>query len=190
MSYVLDPFIEHWRFPFKKLPASGRSWTPGSGARWFGASRGSDRSHAGCDILKPFGEPVLAIADGTVVSYGQFTGPPLDNTYAVTFSLVIDHDTYIVRYGEIADGVKWKKGDKVKAGEQIASVGRVSKDVKKTPMLHFEIFWGDGAGPLSDKKNVGASANYSYVPKRNYQRRHDLLDPTNFLLQMADQSGL
>ncbi|HMP01202.1 MAG TPA: M23 family metallopeptidase [Gemmatales bacterium] len=193
MSYLPDPFVSHWRFPFKKLPSSGRSWTPGSGGdygRWFGAKRGSDRNHAGCDLLMPFGDAVYAIADGTVISYGQFTGPPLDKIYAVTYSLVVDHDTYIVRYGEIGEGLKWKKGAKVKAGEKIATVGRVSMDVSKQPMLHFEMFWGDAGGDLTNKTNKGDTAHYWYVPKRSYQRRADLIAPCPYLLQMADQSGL
>jgi hypothetical protein len=68
----------------------------------------------------------------------------------------------------------------------LAEVGWVGEH----QMLHFEMYYGTAEGNLSNKKNRGESANYLYVPKRNYQRRSDLLDPEPYLDRMADRSGL
>ncbi|MBX7105721.1 MAG: M23 family metallopeptidase [Gemmataceae bacterium] len=191
MADVVDPFLEltdGWTFPLKKLYC-GRTWL-----KWgckFAASRSDGkRAHAGCDLLSPLGTPILAIAAGTVLRVeAAFTDKP----GFITDALVIDHDTYIIRYGEIepgsavnSKGKKLRAGDTVEQGEQIARIGNVGSD----RMLHFEIYYGDAEGKLSNKKNTGDSALYSYVPKRNYQRRSDLMDPTTFLDKMANNSGL
>ena len=75
---------------------------------------------------------------------------------------------------------------RVKQGQQIAKVGYPSVD----PMLHFEVYWGSESGELSDPKN----SEYPFVPaefkSKKFQRRKDLLDPTQYLNLMCKNSDL
>lgn len=159
------------RFPLASLPASG--FNKGSGARWFGSSRGGGRKHAACDLIAKKGTPIYAVASGLVLEKHYF--------YHDTWALVVDHIFFTVRYGEIekklAEGVE--VGSSVVEGQHIANVGLLSGG---SSMLHFEMYNGDGVGKLTQKSNHN---DYYYVPSANYQRRSDLLDPTPFLEQWA-----
>jgi len=117
------------------------------------------RYHAGIDIGAPRGTPVYAIADGIVVNDYIFTdyasGSP-------THALFVNHGGIVVNYGEV-ESVKYKVGNKVKGGEQIASVGQVSSN----SMLHFETY------------TPGTTTNISWY--KGQPQPKTLLDPTNTL---------
>lgn len=190
----VDSFSAHWTFPFTKLPRAGKTWRM-SGTK-FGADReGGIRAHAGCDLLFDQKTPILAISDGVVIEVQEFfTGRKKGFR---TDALVVEHDTYIVRYGEILpdsakakNGSRLKKGMEVFQGDQIAQVGFVG-----TPqMLHFELYWGDEFGHLSNTANTGAKADYPYVSPQqknlNFMRRRDLMSAMPYLEWMAVRSGL
>jgi murein DD-endopeptidase MepM/ murein hydrolase activator NlpD len=134
----------------------------GDGVGAFGAGRGGGRLHGACDIYNPEGTPIYAVADGTVLDDGY----PF---YCSTDALEVDHGTYLVRYGEIRPGsAALKKGQKVKAGQLLAKTGLL--DCYHQPMLHFEMYSGKASGSLGG--NGGP-----------YQRRSDLVNPTNWLKQ-------
>src|SRR5215204_388974 len=101
------------RFPLSFVP--NETWR--NGKRSYGASRGK-RLHAGCDLYAPIGTPVHAVADDTVKEFGLF--------YLGTYALVVDHGSFVVRYGGIRDDIAKNLGvgAKVKEGQMI---GRVSK---------------------------------------------------------------
>lgn len=171
---VLDSDSKCCNFPLKKDPDyycdEGRS---------FSASRDFGRLHAACDLLAPPGTPIYAVADGTVVQMPYFFYLGTD-ALEIRHSELIDGDgtsiqNAIVRYGEIAPGSAvdqrtgrlLKAGDKVKRGQQIARVGvLIDYDAY---MLHWELFRGNRKGPLT--------IDYGGV----YQRREDLMNPTEFL---------
>lgn len=145
-------------FPFAFVPP--QSWT--EPPRSFGARRdGGARKHAGCDLYAPVGTPVFAVADGTVQRFSEF--------YLGTYALVVDHGSFIVRYGEImkdiAEGLA--VGSKVKKGQKIGFVGRLES--LGVSMVHFEMYDGTGSGLLTDR---------SRLP---FMRRADLIDPTSHL---------
>ncbi len=146
-------------FPFRERPTASYHEHP----RSFGGPRdGGHRKHAGCDLYAPAGTEVLAVADGKVVR-----GPYLfyDGVYAIE---VLHPGIGIVRYGEIgkaAGGVR--EGVEVRAGDVIAFVGKMRTVAQS--MLHFELYRGEGHGPLTDR---------AALP---YMRRADLEDPTAFL---------
>jgi len=133
----------------------------GEGVGAFGAPRsGGGRVHAACDVYNSQGTIVYAIADGEVIDDGY----PF---YCETDALEVNHGDFVVRYGEIKPGsAKFRKGQKVKAGQAIAQVGLLS--CYDQPMLHFEKYTGKASGPLS-------------TPGNKYSRRSDLVDPTSFL---------
>ncbi len=77
-------------FPFHVPPTL--SWH--SSGRKFGAYRTKTRKHGGCDLIKPVGTPIHAVADGILVHEETFF---YHNTWYVTYQ----HGPYLIRYGEI-----------------------------------------------------------------------------------------
>lgn len=85
--------------------------------------------HRGIDIAAPLGTPVLAVAEGTIVTsrhhptYGKY--------------VVIDHHNgYHTLYAHNSE-LLVKSGERVKAGQNIAKVGSTGRSTG--PHLHFEI---------------------------------------------------
>jgi len=142
-------------FPLPFVP--GLSYK--TGGRSFGAQRADGRRHAACDLIAPIGTKIIAVEQGTVIR-----GPyPF---YHGTYALEVRHTSFIARYCEIrgaAAGVG--PGTAVRGGQVIAYVGRMHAD----SMLHFEMYSGQGHGPLTRRDNPP------------YQRRDDLIDPTPYL---------
>lgn len=138
----------------------------------FGASRSSGaRRHAGCDLIAKKGTPVRAVEWGLVLQGPRYF-------YHNTYSLVVQHSNYIVRYCEVdkkvADGIY--EGANVDEGQTIAYVGKMYK----SSMLHLEMYRGTVGGRYTQKNK---KKNYDFVESKNYKRRSDLLDPTPFLDQ-------
>lgn len=144
-----------------------------TGMRAFNANRSrGNRTHAACDLYRPKYEPVLSVAPGTVLNGFYYF-------YQGTYALEIFHSGgFIVRYGEIMGNVPKElfSGVTVKMGQKIGTVGQVNSNCFE-PMLHFELFSGEETGSLSKNGN-------------EYQRRKDLLDPTEYLLHWEKQNGL
>ncbi|HSA47984.1 MAG TPA: M23 family metallopeptidase [Candidatus Competibacteraceae bacterium] len=131
------------------------------GGRRFGANRdGSKRKHAACDLIAAKGTEIYAVENGQV-AYGPYLF--YRGTYAIEFRL---DSGKVVRYCEIekvATGVA--VGSKLTEGTLIAYVGKMYVD----SMLHFELYDGTGSGPLTVRSNPP------------YQRRSDLINPTDYL---------
>jgi murein DD-endopeptidase MepM/ murein hydrolase activator NlpD len=147
-------------FPLSFVPKESFKVAP----RKFGAPRANGRKHAACDLYAPPGSGVYAVAAGKIIAFKPF--------YEEVFQITIDHDDYIVRYGEVAGktpkGIR--VGAKVEQGEFIGWVGYMAR--LKLSMLHFEMYSGEATGPLST--NSG-----------QYKRRSDLMDPTQHLESAA-----
>jgi hypothetical protein len=136
-----------------------------TGGRRFSAQR-PGRLHAGCDLIAPKGTRILAMADGEVRR-----GPAY--FYEGTYSLEVVHypgtpDAVVVRYGEIGPKVPQGigPGKKLKQGDLIAEVGRLNSG---SSMLHLEMF------------SKGADTGTLTQSRPPYQRRADLIDPTDIL---------
>jgi hypothetical protein len=101
----------------------------------------------------------------------------LSNFYEGTASLVVDHKFFVIRYGELSFEPPIRSGIYSNPMSGEVEEGRILGYVKKTnypiPMLHFEMYSGTGKGPLTDRSN------------RPTQRRSDLLDPTQWLVDTA-----
>lgn len=103
------------------FPTTGR-YTSGYGPRW-------GTVHRGIDIANDLGTPIYAVMDGTVINAGPAQG--FGNW------VVIKHDGGEVsiyghmRYYDV------QVGQKVRAGEKIASIGNEGQSTG--PHLHFEI---------------------------------------------------
>jgi murein DD-endopeptidase MepM/ murein hydrolase activator NlpD len=107
-------------------PTQG-SFTSGFGARW-GAS------HNGIDIANAIGTPILSVMDGTVIEAGPASGFGL-------WVRVQHDDGTITVYGHV-NTITAQKGTKVRAGDQIATMG--NRGQSTGPHLHFEVWVGGG----------------------------------------------
>lgn len=94
----------------------------------FGASRGS-RRHTGVDFRNPKGTPIVAAAAGTVtkVGYGGSTG----------LMVKINHGNGMETWYEHCDSVSVTQGQRVSAGQSIATVGKTGNATGYC--LHFEV---------------------------------------------------
>ena len=91
-------------------------------------------NHFAVDITAKKGDPIKAVADGTVI----FSGWTIETGYV----LILKHaDEYISAYKHNGNLLK-EQGDFVKSGEVIATVGSSGK-LTTGPHLHFEL-WSDG----------------------------------------------
>ncbi|MEZ0391971.1 MAG: M23 family metallopeptidase [Pseudobdellovibrionaceae bacterium] len=135
-----------------------------TGARRFGSPRDNgSRLHAASDLYATHGENVLSIYSGKVIR-------TLYYFYQGTYALEVKHsDGKVVRYGEITgkSAPNTSKNDSVSAGQVIGYVGTVNSGCCH-PMLHFEMYAGTQTGNLLTSGNI-------------YNRRSDLLDPTEYL---------
>ncbi len=172
------------------------------GERQFGAPRnGGKRAHAGCDLYAPLGTPIYAVADGTFARYANF--------YDQTWEIEINHGEFTVRYGEVqppwnqasemydyppdqnqCKGMPhlFKRDEIISKGQLIGWIGELRKvdhngNVKTIrPMLHFEMYYNQSQGLLTDYSNL----TYDFVSEKKYMRRKDLLNPATFLDQSSD----
>jgi murein DD-endopeptidase MepM/ murein hydrolase activator NlpD len=124
----------------------------------FGSNRGN-RKHAGIDIYAPVGTKVNSISDGVVIRDPY-------HFYRGSYALEINHGTYTIRYTEI-NPLNLKMGDSVKAGQDIGTIMKM-QGINNT-MLHLEKYSNTKKGSLTNRNNPP------------YQRRGDLVNPTNFI---------
>lgn len=183
--------------PAAPSPSSGAVWplvvgaliVPERSDKWprssraIGARRANGaKGHCGVDLYAKEGDPILAVDDGTIVNFYWF--------YRGTYALVVAHSGYVVVYGEVkreSMDLGWdsptirigergltkdtgKSGTAVKAGQQIAIVGKMFR----SSMLHFEMY---ESGTTANKKWT----DFPGDPPAG------LYDPTQFLLTLRDR---
>ncbi len=144
-------------FPLKTSDIQSYKHPP----RSYGARRGS-RRHAGVDLepkVGACGTKIYAMAKGVITGYRSF--------YRGSYQLIIKHENYIARYGEIKRGLPngLGIGSEVEAGQHIGEMGKM-RGISRC-MLHLELFRGTHTGALS---------NSSIRP---YERRVDNFNPTD-----------
>ncbi|MFF0816125.1 M23 family metallopeptidase [Rhodococcus sp. NPDC003318] len=108
-------------------PVSG-TLSSGYGARW-------GTQHGGIDIAASIGTPILAAADGEVISAGPASG------FGQWVRIRHDDGTITV-YGHV-DTYSVHVGQRVAAGQQIATVG--NRGESTGPHLHFETWNAAGS---------------------------------------------
>lgn len=89
-----------------------------------------ETAHNGVDLIAPQGDPVLAVADGTVTDVVT-SRKGLGNVVEITHP-----GGYVTRYAHLAD-ITVSRGQKVHRGRKIASVGISGNTF--APHLHFEL---------------------------------------------------
>lgn len=107
----------------------------------FGVMR-KNHVHEGVDLYCPEGTPVNAVEDGVVVLRQNFTGPKANSPWwHDTEALLVEGESGVIVYGEIAPRENMHVGTRVKRGEEIGTVVRVLTEDKGRPMsmLHLEL---------------------------------------------------
>jgi murein DD-endopeptidase MepM/ murein hydrolase activator NlpD len=141
------------------LVGGGASGTNAS-RRFLADRNGGTRYHCGIDLYCSQGDAIIAVEDGRIVNFYHF--------YHNTYALLVQHDGYVINYGEVApnslSSLGLNVGDRVKGGQRIGTVGR-------TNMLHFETYAS------------GTTKNYSW-PKAS-SRPSRLRNPSQLLLDLA-----
>lgn len=109
--------------------------------------------HTGVDMAKDFGEPVYSIADGEVIFVGWWGGNAIKLKHELP-----DGSVFYTFYTHLLDNTtRFKEGDRVDAGEQIAEMG--SSGYSTGPHTHLEIHEnkiGNHTDPIAWLKKHGA----------------------------------
>lgn len=103
----------------------------------------SDKGYFGIDVLAKSNEPVKAIMDGTVILSTWTT----EGGYIIG----IQHANNLVSFYKHNAALLHKAGDRVKAGDVIAIVGKSGSD-NNNPTLYFEV-WQNGK-PVDPQKFI------------------------------------
>lgn len=130
---------------------------PREGRGEFGTPRSGGRRHGGIDIQGDVGDPVVAVAGGTVVVR--------PNNGAAGNTVHIRHDDGSLSKYFHLDQFSMRNGQRVEAGQQIGTMGRSGN----TPAggdthLHFEL-WRDGR-QIDPLPHLRASDREAAVPAR------------------------
>jgi murein DD-endopeptidase MepM/ murein hydrolase activator NlpD len=92
-------------------------------------------------------------------------------------AIEVDHGAHIIRYCEVQPDAPVRAGDRVKAGQRIARVGRLVGITVPSDMLHIEVDDKSATGPLTVRDDTTAR-RADRVP---FGKRRDLVDPTSLL---------
>lgn len=144
---------------------------PGS----FGFSR-KNHVHEGVDLYAEDNDPVFAIEDGVVIKIKAFTGEIAGSPWwNDTYSVLVEHNSYSINYGEITPLESLKEGDKVLAGDLIGHIKPVLKVNKGRPMamLHLEMYEKGITNPVDEWR-------------LNSNQPSGLKNPTELLIKLAN----
>lgn len=131
--------------------------------------------HEGVDLYAEEGDDVVAIEKGIIRKIIPFTGE-IANTpwWNNTYSIFVEHDGYMINYGELIPTNQLKEGDVVEAGEVIGHIRTVLLKDKGRPMamLHIEMYKPDAVAPVTEWT-------------LNTNKPEYLLDPTELLKSLT-----
>ena len=113
--------------PTPLLPGSGGAVAPTAGE--ITSTFGDGRGHQGIDIGNDLGAPIVAVADGEVITSGPAEGFGL-------WMRIRHDDGTITTYGHNDENLL-EQGARVRMGQSIATVG--NRGVSTGPHLHFEV---------------------------------------------------
>lgn len=131
---------------------------PREGRGEFGTPRSGGRRHGGIDIQGDVGDPVVAVAGGTVVVR--------PNNGAAGNTVHIRHDDGSLSKYFHLDGFSVRNGQRVEAGQQVGTMGRSGNTpAQGDTHLHFEL-WRDGrqVDPLPQLRGANRDAAVSPRP--------------------------
>ena len=117
------------------FPVSGKS---NIGSYWGDARDAGGRKHEGIDVFASKGTPVVAVTDGYVLEVIE------DGIGGKSVTIQSDDYSWRTYYAHL-DAQKVSKGQIVKKGQLIGTVGNTGNAKITTPHLHFGIYEPGGA---------------------------------------------
>ena len=121
------------------INSGGVRWTSSFGRRNDPLGAGS-RMHEGTDIAGPYGTPIYATADGTVIHAGWASG--YGRLVKIQHAFGIE-----TRYGHLAQ-IRVSVGQKISRGEQIGDMGNSGRSTGTH--LHYEVrIGGNAVNPMT-----------------------------------------
>lgn len=124
------------------------------------------RYHVGIDLFAKRRDVVRACEDGVIVAFYPFYR---SKTGQMTYALLVEMADFVINFGQVRGDsrtkFKWRVGDKISAGQEIAWIG-------DTGMLHFETY------------RMGTRCNQHYYPGK--PRPKGLLNPTKYLVEVCN----
>lgn len=112
----------------------------------FGDARSGGRRHEGVDLLATQGQPVYAVADGTLTDQTDVSSPLAGNSWGLTAVGGVYY--FYAHLSAFAAGLT--KGSTVKRGDVIGFVGDTGNPGPGNYHLHFEVHPGGPRSPAVD----------------------------------------
>lgn len=160
-SLFLSDYTLHTEIPLSPHPGS------------FGFVR-KNHIHEGVDLYANDGDPVFSIEDGVVIDIRPFTGTIAESPWwNDTYCVLVEHNGYVINYGEIIPSRNLSEGSVLKGGDIIGNIRTVLLQDKGRPMsmLHLEMYAKGTIEPIKEWS--------LHTPQPEH-----LLDPTPLLLSM------
>lgn len=129
--------------------------------------------HEGVDLYCEDGDKVFSMFPGKILAIIPFTGEHVGSPWwNNTWSILVQHDNFVLNYGEINPEVELSERMLVEEGTCLGKVVKVLKKDKGRPcsMLHLEMYKSGTFTPLK---------SWSL----NQNKPNNLLDPTEILLE-------
>lgn len=135
LGKVGGPFLSLGRIRMHshRFPVHGPHGTRGYVGE-FGAPRNGGRTHEGFDVTAACGTPLVAVRAGRIVAKGY--DPNLHGNYVV---LKGEGERRTYKYSHLLRPAPARKGQKVRAGRRLGSVGQTGNAASTPCHLHIEI---------------------------------------------------
>lgn len=134
--------------PTLTFPVAGKT-TSAIGSFWGAPRDGGRRKHEGVDIFAKRGTPIIAPADGYVRFAGQ---RGIGGNVVWLRDAKRSQSLYFAHMNEI----KVQKGDRVKIGDTLGTVGNTGNARTTPPHLHFGIYQNGATNPITHLKAQGS----------------------------------
>lgn len=145
---------------------------------------GTNPFHDGADLGSPYGAPIVAMADGIVSRADIGNKTKYMEGSMVEIQHNINGKKYTTAYRHVqGKSIKYKVGDKVKAGTQIAQIGLEGKT--SGPHVHFVVAkgayhrWNSVAGPAGTIDPIKFFADNGAIDASGGLKGDDFSTPTD-----------
>lgn len=133
--------------PTLKFPVTGKT-ASAIGSFWGAERDGGRRSHEGVDIFAARGTPIIAPTDGFVRTAGV---RGIGGNVVWLYDSKRSQSLYFAHLNEILV----KKGDRIKLGDTLGTVGNTGNARTTPPHLHFGIYQNGATNPITHLKPEG-----------------------------------
>ncbi len=133
--------------PTLSFPVAGKT-ASAIGSFWGADRDGGRRRHEGVDIFAPRGTPIVAPTDGYIRTAGV---RGIGGNVVWLYDSKRSQSLYFAHLNEILV----KKGDRIKAGDTLGTVGNTGNARTTPPHLHFGIYQNGATNPINHLRAEG-----------------------------------